>query len=490
MTRAPGPRRRFPGSHMFAMRRDPLAFLTKLSREYGDVARFRMGPVELHLLNRPEWIRDLLVTHAASFHKGRGLQRAKRLLGDGLLTSEDPKHLRQRRMMQPAFHHQRIQGYGEVMAEHAARTSDRWRDGETRDLAQEMTRLTLAIVGRTLFDSDVESEADEIGGALTTALGLFASTLTLPFMELFDRLPTPSNRRFERARARIDATIYRMIEERRRAPGARTDLLSLLLLAADTEGDGGGMTDTEVRDEAITLFLAGHETTANALTWTWYLLSQNPEAEARLHAEVDAVLAARPAGAGDLPRLPYTEMVLAESMRLFPPAWIVGRRALAAYEVGGFSRAEGLDRRREPVGDPPRPAPLPGPGTLRPRALAPRGARSPPEVLLLSLRGRPARLHRGKLRVDGGNPAARDARAGMAAAPRSRSDHRAVSVDHAAPEARHEDDAREAALTGAPRVRATKSGGSAGAACRSRGRARARPCPGSSPRGGRSIRAR
>ena len=194
-------------------------------------------------------------------------------------------------MMQPAFHHQRIKGYGEVMVEHAARTSARWRDGETLDVAQEMTRLTLAIVGRTLFDSDVESEADEIGGALTTALSLFASTLTLPFMELLDRLPTPSNRRFERAKARIDATIYRMIEERRRAPGDRTDLLSLLLVAADTEGDGGGMSDVEVRDEAITLFLAGHETTANALTWTWYLLSQNPEAEARLHAEVDAVLA-------------------------------------------------------------------------------------------------------------------------------------------------------------------------------------------------------
>ena len=337
MTRAPGPRRRFPGSHILAMRRDPLAFLTELAREHGDVARFRMGPVELHLLNRPEWIRDLLVTHAASFHKGRGLQRAKRLLGDGLLTSENPKHLRQRRMMQPAFHHQRIKGYADVMAEHAARTSARWRDGETRDVAQEMTRLTLAIVGRTLFDSDVESEAEEIGGALTTALALFASTLTLPFMGFFDRLPTPSNRRFEQAKARIDATIYRMIAERRRSPGDRADLLSLLLVAADTEGDGGGMSDAEVRDEAITLFLAGHETTANALTWTWYLLSQSPEAEAKLHAEVDAVLAGKPPGAEELPRLRYTEMVLAESMRLFPPAWIVGRRALQPYEVGGFT---------------------------------------------------------------------------------------------------------------------------------------------------------
>ena len=163
MTRAPGPPRRFPGGHLLAMRRDPLAFLTRLSREYGDVVRFRLGPVELHLLNRPDFIRDLLVTDAAAFHKGRGLERAKRLLGEGLLTSEDPVHLRQRRMIQPAFHHERIAGYGAVMVEHAERLAHRWQDGETRDVSLEMSRLTLAIVGRTLFDADVESEADEIG---------------------------------------------------------------------------------------------------------------------------------------------------------------------------------------------------------------------------------------------------------------------------------------------------------------------------------------
>jgi cytochrome P450 len=318
------------------MRRDPLAYLTKLAREYGDVVRFRLGPVELHLLNRPDWIRDLLVTHAAAFRKGRGLERAKRLLGEGLLTSEDPVHLRQRRMMQPAFHQERIAGYGAVMVEHAERLSSRWQDGETRDVSLEMTRLTLAIVGRTLFDSDVESEADEIGEALTTSVRLFGRTLTLPFFEIFDRLPLPSNRRFRRAKARIDATIARMIAERRRAPAGRTDLMSLLLAASDPEGDGGRMTDAQVRDEAVTLFLAGHETTANALTWTWYLLSQNPEAEGRLHAEVDRVAPGRALGAADLPKLPYTEMVLAESMRLYPPAWIIGRRALANYEIGGF----------------------------------------------------------------------------------------------------------------------------------------------------------
>jgi cytochrome P450 len=336
MTRAPGPPHGFPGSHLLAMRRDPLAFLTGIARKYGDVARFRMGPVDLFLVNRPEWIRDVLVTHAASFHKGRGLERAKRLLGEGLLTSEDPVHLRQRRMMQPAFHHQRIAGYGEVMVEHAERLTGGWRERETRDVAHEMTLLTLGIVGRTLFDADVEAEAEEIGEALTAALDLFRQTLTLPFFHLIDRLPLPGNRRFARAKARIDATIYRLIAERRRAPGGRSDLLSMLLAASDTEGDGAGMSDTQVRDEAITIFLAGHETTANALAWTWHLLSQNPEAEARMHAELDAILGGRAPRVEDLPRLVYTEMVLAESMRLFPPAWILGRRAMEPYAIGGF----------------------------------------------------------------------------------------------------------------------------------------------------------
>jgi cytochrome P450 len=317
------------------MRRDPLAFLSRIARDHGDVARFRMGPVELYLVNRPEWIRDVLVTHAASFHKGRGLERAKRLLGEGLLTSEDPVHLRQRRMMQPAFHSQRIAGYADAMVSLTDRLSARWAPGEARDIAAEMTRLTLAIVGRTLFDADVESEADEIGAALTTALGLFGRTFTLPYFELLDRLPLPMNRRFERAKSRIDATIARLVAERRRRPGG-TDLLSLLVGASDVEGDGSGMTDAQVRDEAITIFLAGHETTANALAWTWYLLARNPEAEARLHAEVDAVLAGRAPSAADLPRLPWTEMVLAESMRLFPPAWIIGRRAIEPYAIGGY----------------------------------------------------------------------------------------------------------------------------------------------------------
>jgi len=318
------------------MRRDALGFLTEIARRYGDVARFRIGPTTLHILSRPEWIRDLLVTHADRFHKGRGLERAKRVLGQGLLTSEDPVHLRQRRMMQPAFHRERIAGYASVMAEYAARHAESWRDGDTRDMSREMSRLTMAIVGKTLLDADVASDSDEIGRALTDTIESFGRTISLQFFPILDRLPFPSNRRFDRARERIDSTIARLIAERRRSPKGRTDLLTMLVAAQDVEGDGTGMSDSQVRDETVTIFLAGHETTANALAWTWYLLSQNPEVETRLHRELDAFPENAVFGFGDLSALRYTEMVLAESMRLYPPAWILGRRALVDYEVGGY----------------------------------------------------------------------------------------------------------------------------------------------------------
>jgi cytochrome P450 len=269
--------------------------------------------------------------------KGHVLQRAKILLGEGLLTSEGEFHLRQRRLVQPAFHRQRIAVYARDMVDRAWITGDRWRDGETVDMDHEMMALTLAIVARTLFDADVDAEANEIGGALTEALDLF-QTVFIPGMQLLDRLPLPHTRRFARARGRLDATIYRLIAERRaeRARGEeRGDLLSMMLSAQDAEGDGGSMTDEQLRDEAMTLFLAGHETTANALTWTWYLLSQHPDVEGRLHDEVDRVLGDRRATADDLPALPYTRMVLSESMRLYPPAYAIGRRALEPYQVAG-----------------------------------------------------------------------------------------------------------------------------------------------------------
>jgi len=334
--RAPGPRTLWPGGAVFKFRRDPLNFLARLAREYGDVVRFRVGPQTAFFLNHPDYVRDVLVTHHERFHKGRALKRAKRLLGEGLLTSEEEFHRRQRRLAQPAFHRQRINSYGSVMAEYAERAGERWRDGETLDVSAEMMRLTLAVVGKTLFDADVESDADEVGEALTEVMELF-DYLMLPFAELLEKLPLPPQRRFLRARARLDSVVYRIIEERRRSGGDRGDLLSMLLLAVDEEGDRTGMTNEQLRDEAMTLFLAGHETTANALTWAWHMLSQNPEAERRLHEEVDAVLArGRLPTAEDFASLRYTEMVVAETMRLYPPAWAIGRLAVEDHEVGGY----------------------------------------------------------------------------------------------------------------------------------------------------------
>jgi cytochrome P450 len=331
----PGPRPLFATSNILAMHRDRFGFISRLAREYGDLVYFKVGSQPVFLLNHPDYIRDVLVTHNKNFMKGEGLQRAKRLLGEGLLTSEGEFHLRQRRLSQPAFHRQQIASYAATMVEYAARMRDGWKEGETREVAREMMRLTLAIAGKTFFDAEVESEADEIGDALSTAMSLFNS-ISIPFSHLLEKLPLPAVRRFQKARERLDATIFRMIDERRRNGGDRGDLLSMLIQARDEEGDGTGMTDVQLRDEMMTVFLAGHETTANALTWTWYLLSQNPEVEAKLRREIDEVLQGRLPAAEDYPKLSYAEMVFAESMRLYPPAWIIGRRALNDYQINGY----------------------------------------------------------------------------------------------------------------------------------------------------------
>lgn len=331
----PGPRNLLPVLNLISLRRDPIAFFTRLASEYGDVAHFKLGSVPVFLISRPDLIRDILITNNKQFMKGEGLQRAKRLLGEGLLTSEGEIHLRQRRLVQPAFHRQRIAGYAAMMVEDSLKMREEWRAGETRDIAREMMRLTLSIAGRTLFGADVATEADEIGNAMNVTLETF-NRLTLPFSQFLEKLPLPHVRRFRQAKARLDATIYRMIDERRASGADHGDLLSMLIQARDEEGDGKGMSNEQLRDEAMTIFLAGHETTANALTWTWYLLSQNPEVEKRLHAEIDAALQGRPPVDSDYPMLNYVEKVLAESMRLYPPAWIIGRRALTDYFVEGY----------------------------------------------------------------------------------------------------------------------------------------------------------
>jgi cytochrome P450 len=333
----PGPKLSPLHQLMYRPAADPLAFFTNLARTYGDLASYRLGGEHVFFVNDPRHIKDILVTRNRNFLKGRGLERAKRLLGEGLLTSEGATHLRQRRLMQPAFHHERIAGYGATMVAYADRLRNSWRDGETLDIAQEMTRLTLSIAGKTLFDLDVESQATDVGRALTDVMESFWTTM-LPFAEVLERMPIPQLRRARRARARLDAIIYGMIADRR-ANGlgrSRGDLLSMLLLAQDDEDEHRGMSDRQVRDEAMTIFLAGHETTANALTWTWYLLSGSPDVERRLHDEVDRVLGGRLPTIADVPSLSFVERVVTESMRLYPPAWLIGRRAIAKYKIAGF----------------------------------------------------------------------------------------------------------------------------------------------------------
>ncbi len=362
------------GGHFRSFRKDATGFLTKLSR-LGDVTSFRMGPQQGYFLNDPEMIRDLLVVNAHKFKKGRALQRAKNLLGEGLLTSEGEAHLRQRRMIQPAFHRTRIAEYAESMVEYADEMANDWRDGEVRDIDKDMMHLTLQIVAKTLFSANVDDDADEIGASMTALVELF-NYLLLPFSAWLQKLPLPQSRRFKHAKNSLNGIIYGIINERRSSGEDTGDLLSMLLMAQD-EADGTGMTDEQIRDEALTLFLAGHETTANAMTWTWYLLSQNPDVEKKLHEELDRVLAGRNATVeeradtgrnatvkerahengdegtlvhthvsarlptiDDLPNLKYTESILAESIRLFPPAWAIGRLSLEDHAFGEFAIPE------------------------------------------------------------------------------------------------------------------------------------------------------
>jgi cytochrome P450 len=331
--RPPGPKNPPIIGNLYAFRSNPLGFLTKAAREYGDLVYFRVANQHMYLVNHPEYVREILVNNQSNFMKSRALQRAKVLLGEGLLTSEGQHHLRQRRLVQPAFHRDRLAAYATAMSECAVRWPQRWQPGSTLDIATEMPHLTLSIVAKTLFSADVESEASEIGEAMTTVLKMF-SLLLMPFAQYLEKLPLPHVRRFDKARARLDATIYGLIRERRKSGADTGDLLSMLLLAQDEEKQGG-MTDEQVRDEALTLFLAGHETTANALTWTWYLLAQHPEVERRLHQEIDAVLGGRAPELADVPELRYTEMILSEALRLYPPAWAVGRMAKGPFELGG-----------------------------------------------------------------------------------------------------------------------------------------------------------
>ena len=306
-----------------------------MSSEYGGIAHFKLGPYHAFLLNRPEDIESVLVTHQHRFEKGRTLDGARRLFGNGLLTSDGAHHARQRRLVQPTVHRVRMDDYADAMTQLSAAWCDGLSDGGTVDIAGEMSRLTLAITGRIVFGADGDGVASRIRDSLDTATGLL-EVAVLPFAGLIDLLPSTRMRRFRAARATIDRAVSDIVDRRRRDGGAHGDVASLMVAARDG-GNGAGMSDSQLRDEIVTLLLASHETTANALAWTWYLLAHHRDVEARLHAEIDAILGPdRRPTAGDVPSLPFTRAVLAESMRLYPPAWLIARVAIEDHEASGF----------------------------------------------------------------------------------------------------------------------------------------------------------
>jgi cytochrome P450 len=317
-----------------AFRRDSLGFVTRIDREYGDIVHVTLGRKHLYLLNHPDYVKDVLVTHHRRF-TGMAFEAGKRITGEGLLSAQGEAHRRQRRLVQPAFHRNRMPAYAATMVQHAQRWCDHQHDGAVLAIRSEMRRLTLAIVGETMFGTTESTAADEVRELIDSGGALFGP-LTFFIAGVMERLPLPSARRFIAARQRLDARVYRMLHERRESAVDHGDLLSMLLLAQDAEGDGQGLTDRQIRDEVVTIFLAGHETTASALTWSWYLLAQHPEVQQRLHLEVDEVLGGRPPTLDDLPRLSYTSGVFAEALRLYPIAAMIFRRAVEEHPVGQY----------------------------------------------------------------------------------------------------------------------------------------------------------
>jgi cytochrome P450 len=330
---ARGPRPHFIVGHLPELARDQLGFYRRCATQYGDVVPFRIGPRRCVLFSHPDHIEQILVTHHQDFVKGSLYGVLRPLLGEGLLTSEGDFWRRQRRLAQPAFHRERIAAYGDVMVRYATRLVEGWPDGDTRDLHRDMMRLTLQIVAQTLFDADVTAAAAEVGVALEVALAQLQSELNSVLSLLPPAVPTPGRIRLRRSVRHLDALVLGLIAERRRSGRDHGDLLSMLMQARDE--DGSAMSDGQLRDEAMTLILAGHETTALALTWAWHLLALNPDARARLDEELRAVLAGRPPTAADLPALRYTEAVGLESMRLYPPIAVIGREAARDCEVAG-----------------------------------------------------------------------------------------------------------------------------------------------------------
>lgn len=340
MALAPGITQWFPLPYgpFRALLRDPLTFLRRAREQFGDVLRFRIGPVALHYLFHPDHVRRVLSDNPKNYLRGWQYRLLSRLFGDGLVASEGPSWLRQRRLAQPAFSRQRLAGYASVMVDATAQLLSRWSAdaaGKAVEIAPEMSRLALAIASRTLFDRDVSRAADQVGKSFAVVRQYLEMRFNHPFTSPPSWVPTPANRRFKQAARALNEVVLALVQGRRREGRDHGDLLSMLMQARDEE-TGESMTDDQLRSEALTFLIAGHETTATALSWTWYLLAAHPSIRQRVRAEVEAVLGERPAMFADVARLHVTRMVIEESMRLYPPVWAVPRYAVADDEVGGF----------------------------------------------------------------------------------------------------------------------------------------------------------
>lgn len=316
------------------LRKDPLATLRRAAREYGDVVSMPMFGLIRILLNRPEFIQQLLILDQAKLHKSALTKMAvKPLLGDGLLISEGDFWRRQRRLAQPAFHRARIHEYSPVMVECALEQTKRWHDGETRNIAEDMMKISLEVAVRTLFGTSMVGSADNIGRAMAFLMRHYLNRARLPW-RIPETWPTPANRRAQKEREYMDSLVFQIIAQRKEKAQTRNDLLGLLMGAMGE--DGTQMTEQQLRDETMTLFLAGHETTALTLAWTWYLLSENQAAERRLHEELTDKLGGRAAELADLEKLPYLHAVILESLRMYPPAFMLARTSIERTNFGGY----------------------------------------------------------------------------------------------------------------------------------------------------------
>jgi cytochrome P450 len=338
--------------------KDRLGFLQRMACE-GDVYGLHFGPFPVFLFNKPEHVHSILVEHAYDFDKGLAIHNVFRpVIGDGIFSSEGDFHRHQRKLMAPPFQPRYIASYADIMGQYGEQIQQSWTDGAVIDVNRQMTNVTMSIIGKALFDADVFTETDELGAAMTVTLEYVANALSTLLPPPYS-WPLPRNRRTHKAEQVVRNRIQRFIDERRNSPIERNDFLSILLQAKDE--DGKPMSDEQVMAECATLFGAGHETTATALSWTWYLLCQHPESYQKVQQEVDSVLQGRTPTYDDLARLPYCLQVFKEAMRLYPPAYAFSRRALRDVEIDGYRVPKGrvvllapytLHRREEYFPDP------------------------------------------------------------------------------------------------------------------------------------------